>query len=268
MRCFHLSPLLVLVSLIISGCGGSTQTPSSPSGTLTGNWEIGLFPNNSSQTAPEIGGYITNTNNAVSGTLLMQGLTCTSSIVTLPISGTITPEGNISFAGTSSEGLTLSAAGVIEYPPSPVPGIWYPLSGAYTLSGCAGSQSGSIEGLSEAVLRAGTYTGTFQSASGNSFGVSMPIVQSGPDADGEYTLTSGTVAFTGSQCFSTGTITSSNVFGGNVDVTVSLNNNGTLEITGAHAPLPTFIIPVISYRVTGGTCGSDTGSGVLTWTAS
>jgi hypothetical protein len=200
----------------------------------------------------------------------MQGLACTSSTVSLPITGTLTPDGNISFTGTSSGGLTLTIIGTYAFELPRVPGISYPLNGTYSITdSCVSNQSGSMMGLAAIALEPGTYTGTFQSSSGNTFGVSMPLAQSGPDADGEYSVAPGMATITGSPCFSTGTITSSNVFGGYVDVTVNLNNNGTLEIMGSHpAGVPGPYIPKESYRVTGGTCASDTGSGLLTRTTS
>jgi hypothetical protein len=270
------SPLLLLpfglLIALVSGCGGSLNgTSKYPN--LTGNWNIGLIPSNQLQTGPRLGGYITNTNSSVSGTLLMQVPTCTPSQVSLPatspvsipIAGILAPDGNISFTGTSSDGLTLSVTGVVAYPSgSPPPGIVYPLDGVYTIAGgCTASESGSIVGLSVLPL-ATTYTGTLQPASGNSYGMSLAVAESGPNGEGVYTL-SGAATFTGNPCFSTGTITSGVVFGDNVDLTISLSNNSSLEFTAYAPPVPPdTLLNVNLYSVAGGTCAGEMGSGVLT----
>ncbi|MGA7339658.1 MAG: hypothetical protein WBE72_21455 [Terracidiphilus sp.] len=269
------SPLLLLSFglpiALASGCGGSSGGTSKYLN-LTGNWNIALTPSNPMQIGPLLGGYITNTNSSVSGTLLLQVPACSASLVSMPatspvsvpIAGTLAADGNIAFTGTSSDGLTLSVNGVVTYPSAPVPGIYYPLDGAYAISGgCTASESGSVIGLAVLPL-ATTYTGTLQSASGSSYGASLTVAESGPNSQGVYTL-SGAATFTGNPCFSSGAITSSVVFGDNVDVTISLNNNSSLEFTAFAPPVPpNSLLTSILYNVSGGACAGDAGSGYLT----
>jgi hypothetical protein len=207
-------------------------------------------------TTYDMGGYLTNTNGAVTGTLhtIEQGANCYQIDQAIPITGTITTDGTVSLTSAAVANQIFSVRGDV------LGGV---LDGTYAISGgCAAGESGTVIGELMPSLT-GTYTGTFYPASGAFTGATITVTQSGPNADGEFSLP-GTASFSGSPCFTTGTVTSSTVFGEYIQVTIGTDKGGVVQFTGLAAAVGSDDIFIDgSYAVTAGTCAGDTGSGVL-----
>jgi hypothetical protein len=267
MRCF-VAAFLVLPA-ILAGCGGSSSSSLGNSPTsypaLSGNWSIALIPSNPLAFEPELGGYITNTGGAVSGTLHAVDSSCFTAAQDIAISGSVTPEGSITITSAAVSGQTISFTGFTGPSNAPARDPLV-LIGSYSITGgCAGGQSGTILGNVVPPLT-GTFSGTFESVSGLSIPVTISVIQSAANSDGEYTV-SGAATFTGSPCFSAGTITSSVLFGENLQATITTDKSGVLQFTSIGILLSSTSSSGITilgeYKVTAGSCAGDTGSGTL-----
>jgi hypothetical protein len=134
------------------------------------------------------------------------------------------------------------------------------LTGSYSVAGgCANGDKGTVVGETVPSYT-NTYSGTFVSVSKVSVPVSMTITQSGPNSDGFYQVT-GSGTFTGSTCFSTGTIASSEILGDYMDVTLTTNNGGSVEFIGEVSDTAGAIAG--GYTVTAGTCAGSSGTGTI-----
>lgn len=265
MRCSPTSLLIPLAALL--GCGGAPNglPPASPPSypNLTGNWNLILVPSNPLVLGPDAGGFITNTNGSVTGILHITDTNCYTAAQDIPVTGTVTSAGILALNSAMVAGQMLSITGIafVGNGSSATLANLSLIDGNYTFTGgCLNGESGLVVGEMVPPVT-GNYAGTLQSASGQSFSVNASTTQEGPNADGEYNI-SGSVTFTGSPCFSAGTITSSTIFGANIEVTITATN-GTMELSGQI--LPTVPMSIIgSYQVNGGACAGDTGSGTLT----
>ncbi len=247
---------LFLIALLAPGCGGksggtgsTTSTPTYPS--ITGNWSLAASSQVTSQTFL-MGGYLTNTDGTVSGTLHILNSPCYSLTEDVPFTGTITTAGAFSATSTQIASQTITVSGTISGSTLS--------SGTYSITGgCANGDKGTVTGYIVPPFT-NTYTGTFVSGL-TSVGVSVTTSQSGPTSDGIYQVT-GSATFTGSPCFSSGTITASEIAGGYMEVTISTPNGGTLEFAGEITNSSGKTITV-TYEVTAGTCAGNSGSGSL-----
>jgi hypothetical protein len=266
MRCNVSTLFFFLLSAFVSGCGGSATTTSSPIAypNFAGNWNIFVVPSNPQVGSISFGGSITNSSGSASGMLHAQGSACYPISQDVPVSGSLTPLGNVTLTSTAVAGqtLTITALSNSVYVPATNPQVMF---GNFTISGgCADGESGTVNGLVAPSLN-GVYAGTFQTVTGSTFGASISLLQGGPNVDGQYSV-SGSVVFTGSPCFSTGAIASSTIFGDYSDVTINTNDGGTMEFRGiTFSPITTpMSILVEYYRITGGACDGQTGGGQIT----
>jgi hypothetical protein len=235
--------------ILLSGCGvGSPSSSTYPN--ITGNWALAAetpfvdFP---------FGGYITSSNGVVSGTIHVTG--CLEALPTedFTVSGTLSPSGVLVATATgTSSGQSIKFGGTVS---------------GNTLSGGTYSWSGlCLPGLSSGPLLgtmvpsySNTYTGSFvSSVSGLTIGTTIIATQSGPDSDGFYHL-SGTASFTESPCFSSGSITGSDVAGAFATVTIATNNGSTVTFTGVLTGTGNTITG--EYQVSSGSCNGDNGTG-------
>ena len=247
--------LPAFASLLI-GCGGSSggitrvnPPPSYPN--LSGNWSV-LASSNVTGAIYVLGGYMTNTDSSVTATLHVSplGSGCYQADEEIPFTGTITTGGSISLTSTAVANQTISVTG------STLGGSV--LNGTYKIAdGCAAGDNGAVTGLIEPSFT-GTYTGNLQPASGAAIAMNATLTQSGPSADGEYNL-AGSAQFSGSPCFTTGTITSSTVFGESVQVTIGTEQGSVVQFTAIAIATPSAITMEGEYQVTAGSCSGAAG---------
>ena len=249
------SILLTSFAVVFSGCGGSgsgTMATNSPPSypTITGNWALTA----SSQVTKlnyQMGGYITNTNGDVSGTLHLLNSGCFTPMQDIPITGTVSTAGAVSATSSavSSQVVTISgtvASGALS-------------SGTYSIKGgCGNGDSGTVTGFI-APPYSNTYSGTLLSVSKISISTTITTSQSGPDTDGLYHV-SGTATFSGSPCFASGTITGSDIAGAYMAVTITAND-GSSVVFGGYITDSTGKTISGDYQVTGGKCSGDYGTG-------
>lgn len=250
--------------ILLSGCGGGSSTPAPtptpvPQLALTsGNWDFAA----ASSSGPSflIGGNVVQTGTSVTGGLRVINSACFTPSTAVPISGTISgPTATVTSAAVASQTINASLSGSATS-----------LTGTYTVTGtgCAGGDKGNIAGVLVPSIT-GTWKGTFISnaVAHPSMGVTAPITEGAADPSGAFVLT-GSAAYVGSPCFTTGTTatatTTSGMAGRTVDVFFKNDDASTVEFVGAlnNPAAPTQVNG--TYTVTGGLCAGDTGTGQLT----
>jgi len=256
MRCFV--PAFLVLPVILAGCGGSSGT-STPSGisprtypTLAGNWTVSAASNLTGATYL-LGGSMTNSGATVTATLqvLPDESGCLPTGEPIPFTGSMTTRGAISLTSAVVASQTISISGSTLGS-----GL---ITGTYKIAGgCAAGDSGTIEALVDPSFT-GTYAGTMQPTSGASVDVSAAIVQAGPNADGEFSVT-GTAEFSGSPCFTSGTITSSTVLGEYIQITMSTDKGGAVQFTALGIALPQVTEIEGAYQITAGPCAGASGT--------
>jgi len=263
MRCVRRFVFLCALPLLMAGCGGSAgsggSAPVYPD--LTGNWNINIISNLSGIVDRNfvVGGYISNTEGSVSGILHVTGSNCYTAATDIPITGAITTKSVLSISSAPVAGQILTVTGIAVVTPSGNGAI----GGTYTIAGgCAGGDNGMVIGILQPPFT-NTYTGSMTlGLSNSSIAMTMTTVQSGPDADGEYSVT-GSATFGGTACFTKGTITSSAIFGGEIQVSITTDNNGSVQFTGMANPNPDGISILASIKATSGSCAGQIGIGIL-----
>jgi hypothetical protein len=258
MRSPALLTVVAFVSLL-SGCGSNPSKNVAPA--LNGNWAIKAV-SQTTGTTYLAGADLYTTAGKITGLLHFLNMPCGFTINGImydtPVTGTLSPNGNLQLSTPDMNGLTLKmtatwSSGVIS-------------SGTYTVSGqCMyemNGDHGTLTGFPVAALN-GTYTGSFVSASGVPIRATMSLSQLGP-SNGIYSL-KGTATFTGSPCFTTGTIDMNAydfLVGSSVQFPLVTSNGSVLfqgQVTDATANTING-----QYVVSGGDCSGDTGSGSAT----
>lgn len=249
---------VMLLCFAFSGCGGGSSSSNPPGSTFTitsGNWDFGAASNSGAQFI--IGGIVTQSGSNIVGTLRVINSACFDITVPVPVTGNV--------SGQTATVTSASVAGQIIS--ATLTGSANALTGTYivTGTGCAAGDKGTLSGSLVPSI-SGTWAGTFvSSAIGNpQIGVTSPITEGSFDATGIFTLT-GTAAFSGSPCFSTGTFATGSGMAGRVsDVIIKNNDGSTAEFVGlmTNPAAPTQMTG--TYTVTGGLCDGDSGTGTLT----
>jgi hypothetical protein len=243
--------VLTVVSLI--GCGGGGSNLTSPSQSsypfLTGNWSVSAN-SKIAQTTIDIGASIVSTQGTVSGVLHVLSSNCYAWNADVPFSGTESTTGAFSLTTSPVAKQVMTIKGTMTSSS---------LSGTYTVTGgCANTDSGTLVGQTVPAYNV-TMNGKFLSNSGLSIPVNIVTTQAGPDIHGMFSVT-GTVTFTNSPCFATGTITNSIVTGAAIGVTITANDGSYVAFSGWNASGTITGL----YLVTGGKCSSDMGTGTVT----
>jgi hypothetical protein len=242
------------------GAGGGIPGSTSHGVNIAGNWQ---FSTTSTAGMPPatIAGSVAQSGVSVSGAVHVDGSNCFDHLTTIGLTGTLTGS-DISLTSASVAGQLITFTGTIS--DDALNGTDSAFAGTYTINGCANGDQGNVTGIKIPYI-ANILNGTFTASGGGTFDVAGDIAQDSTSSDeGSFGVT-GTVTFSTSSCFSSGTITSgtfpsgSFIMGTFVALEIETDNGtvtflGTLnrdrsEIRGA-------------YTVVGGTC-DDTGTAVL-----
>ncbi len=266
---------LYAISLLwLAGCGGSSQNgmqppPQTPQfGIVSGNWDLDML-SLSPALGMRAGGSLVQNGTAISGLLHISGSPCFDPLADdLVVSGTATGGagpfgGTITFSTAPVRGQTITFTSGSQLPT--LPGLNNLLNGSFTLSG--GTCSPEVRGvLAGGVVTpaTGTWKGAFTPSLVGAvpLGVTANLMQSGPDAHGFFQI-SGTFAFTGSKCFTSGTITSSNVVGASATFTIVTNDSSQLFFSAMLPDAANGASLQGPYQIQTGACSFDSGDGLL-----
>jgi len=208
-----------------------------------------------------IAGSIAQSGVSVSGAVHVDGSNCFDHLTTLGLTGTLTGS-DISLTSASVAGQLITFTGTIS--DDALNGTDSAFTGTYTINGCANGDQGTVTGIKIPYI-ANILNGTFTASGGGTFDVAGDIAQDSTSSDeGSFGVT-GTVTFSTSSCFSSGTITSGTFPSGNFIMGTSValeieTDNGTVTFLGTLNRDRSEIRG--AYTVVGGTCG-DTGTAVL-----
>jgi hypothetical protein len=252
---------------ILVGCGG-TQTTATSSGTgttttttgpnATGNWQINLAATTSKLPISTLTGFIqenaeTTASQFTTADFLETPTTQTSCFETatapMPFSGDTNGTAlEMTSLAFNNQYLTLSGTLGTATPIT--------MTGTYLFtSGCANADAGTFTGALYTALT-GTYTGTTPTTP---IGINLTVTQAPTGNDHGVLELSGNATFSGSSCFSTGTIdaTRSYVTGQNAVVTLVTNdlNSADVVLTGTINVSATQI-SLTSVAITAGNCAT------------
>ena len=260
-----------LLAGLLSGCA-SANMPGTPLATnsyaqVSGNWQF----NSSSPPASRLsslGGSLSVNGSAVTGTLhaLAASGQCLQASAAVPVTGSIDASGRLTLSAPLSGG-TLAIAGTLADDRRSL------LTPTYTVIGgsCAFPAASPVSARDTPVVTAqqfqpvtGTYTGTLTTTDGETFALSSTLTQtSQPDADGVYHVT-GSASSPGNACVPASLpATASTLDGGSLSTTYTDATTGT-SITGTATTSADASTLTVSSWTINSTCGSGTGSGLLT----
>ena len=255
--------LVVLCGLVcLCGCGGSSgTTPVSQGpqfGIASGNWDLVMLTLPFSS-AMQAGGSLTQTGTTISGTLHITGSPCFDPVADDVIVNGTASDGVISMTTVPVRGQTITlTSGSL---PPPLPGSNTTIFGSWKLTGgtCADGLQGNVSARLVRSLTGtwkGNVTGLFNA------GVTAVLTQTGPDAHGFFHL-SGSFSFSGSACFTSGTISNSQLTGATFDVLINTSDAGQTELSGTMDNLGPAAMQS-TFDILSGVCSGEFGLGRLT----
>lgn len=267
MRALNIA-IIGALARIVCGCGGgSSSSGSSPAFSIqSGNWNISAVSSAGPGSNFSAGGNLSQSGSNISGILHFVGSPCLDFLTDVPVSGSVSGQKvTLTSPVITGEVVTVNASGSATA-----------LSGTYTLTASGPSCGASDQGTFTATVVpsvSGTWHGAFSSSvnPGTNINVSANITQSAaPDAHGFFPIT-GTLTFSGSSCFTAGTVVSgplaSNIAGSTLNLFISTNDQPSPGLTSFDA---TADVPATASAMTGnylviqGNCSLDAGTGHVT----
>jgi len=262
LRLKHLFAASTLLCTLLTGCGGGNSSNSNPSAfsIQAGNWNV----NASSTFAPGnnfiVGGNLTQSGSSISGVMHINNSPCFILASDVPVSGSISGQ-TVTLSSAASVGpvVTVSANATSATA----------MTGTYTVAGtCADGDKGTISANLVPSIT-GSWHGTFTSqvTPGTTINATANLTQSPtPNADGFFPVT-GTVTFTGSPCFTSGTIVQSIAAGSVIGLEITTNDQptpGEVVFAAIIDSPATGTAATGSYEIAAGSCVNDTGNGHIT----
>ena len=259
MRLKHLFAASALLCTLLSGCGGGNSSNPSAFSIQAGNWNI-----NASSTAGGndfiIGGNLTQSGSSISGVMHIVHSACFNLTTDVPVSGSVSGRVVTLTSAPLNQVVTVTAIATSATA----------LTGTYTASaaGCSAGDEGTISAnLVPSVT--GSWHGTFTStaSSGTTINATANLTQSPTaDADGFFPVT-GTVTFTGSPCFTSGTIVQSIAAGSVLGLEITTNDQpapGDVVVALVMDSPATSTAATGAYQIDAGSCNGDAGNGHIT----
>jgi hypothetical protein len=199
---FWLSLLSVALILVFTGC--QALSGSSDAALARGNWALAATSSNPAVGTIRVGGNLSQSGRTLSGSMYVVGSLCFD--VSQPLSFTGTVKGKqVTLTSATVSGQVLRVALTVTSSSA--------MSGTYTITGgCGDGDSGSVDAHAVPSI-SGTWKGSVTGSGGSNVDLSIALTQAKTaSADGSFPLT-GTLAYTGSTCSVSGTITSAFVAG-------------------------------------------------------
>jgi hypothetical protein len=257
--------LLAIGMVGVWGCGGNASS-SQPFAIQSGNWSISGASTAAPGNSFSGGGSLSQSGSNVSGVMHFLNAACLDG-TDIPVSGSVTGQKiTLTSPAVLGQVVTVNASGSATA-----------LSGTYTMTvtgpNCIGASND--QGTITAALVpsiTGTWHGSFTSlVSGSSINATANLTQSAtPDAHGFFFIT-GTLAFTGSPCFTSGQVEStplqSGIAGSEVGLNITTNDqpspglttfNGTVDVPSTANSISG------SFGVRSGNCAVDLLTGRMT----
>jgi hypothetical protein len=264
-RLTKMGSLTLATVLALTGCTSIskpappvTVTPPVSSSNITGNWGGNVTPSVGTP-LPLFGSIDQSGGETSSGQFTTSVLhitsSCFSAIPDIPSQGFV--QGNaVTLNSFAVDGQYLNLTGTSADNGSSI-------SGTFSIYGnCANGLAGNFS-INRYAVVGGTYSGTLNATSGVAYPLSLSVTQmTGANGAGGFEI-SGTATLSGAACFAQGTASQqSQISGPNATFAFVSTNGATLALSGVF-DVTTSHLTQVSYVLSGGTCGSQTGSGVL-----
>lgn len=246
------------ILFVACGCGGGSAPATMstvPQILASGNWELLLIPQTNPPVPLILGGNLMQQGSNILGVLHAPASPCFDAVLDdLVVSGALDGQ-TLTFSTEPVRGQTIMISATTKSV-----GNTSTMTGNYTFSGstCTGA-AGTVAALLIPPLT-GTFTGPLTgSLTAN---VTVNLTQTGPDAHGFFHL-SGSLTFSGSPCFTSGTIASSSLSGIIADFVVNTSDGGETDVAGLNSLLGLTPSLGASLSVQSGTCAGFFGDGFL-----
>jgi hypothetical protein len=201
-----LAIFIMVLPFLFTACGGSSSNTVTPSGSIAGNWQMSLQPTNSNESPRTQSGFLLQSVNAVTGSLLLTDSPCTA---VGNVSGTLSGT-NVSMV-VDPNGVQVNLTGTVGSGQSSMTGDYTILS-----TGCSAAGASPDTGTWTATLVppfTGNLSGTFTSHTGTTYAATGMLTQ-GSNTGLSNAPVTGTLNLTG-YCFATanivGTVSGTNV---------------------------------------------------------
>lgn len=244
----------IVLALVLSGCGGSSQGPLIPFS--QGLWEISGTSTSNPSLNFDLAGSLMQNGASVSGIQHFRSSACFPFSTDIPASGKLT-DTQLDLTLSLPGGQKITLSNLIH--PGGHPQF---LNGPYTVSGpgCMAADQGN-GGLSAQAFTA-SWIGTLTSSTGAKANMMLQLTQTGPDAHGLFSAT-GSATITGGTCFSAATIDPSTVLLGKGSTLVLDNSvagtSGKTVLSGDFFPASNVGFGSFNgtYTSTQGTCSEN-----------
>lgn len=262
MRPFQLA-IASAILFVACGCGGGSTpaTTSTLRPTLaSGNWDLLLLPQTNPPVPVTLAGSLMQQESSISGILHARASQCFDPVLDdLVVTGSVDGR-TITLSTEPLRGQSITISATVMSANAQNIGNVSTLTGNYTFSGsaCIGA-TGTVAALLIPPLT-GTFTGSVTgSLTAN---VTADLTQTGPDAHGFFHL-SGNFTFSGSPCFTSGTVVNSSLSGILADFAINTSDGGNTSVTGLNSLLGLAPNLGVNLDVQSGTCAGFFGQGFL-----
>jgi hypothetical protein len=205
------------LTMAFAGCGNGASLADTK---LTqGNWSLVADSSNQNTGTFSIGGNLTQAGQTLSGTMYVAGSACFDVSQPVLLTGDMSGE-QVTLTSADVNGQVVSIAGTRTTASA--------LNGSYAITGgCGAGDSGTVAAYAVPSMT-GSWSGPVAGSGGPNVTLAMALTQATEaSADGTFALT-GTLAFTGSSCSVSGTVTNSSIAGSYIVL-----NGTTVETDGS-----------------------------------
>ncbi len=252
--------LLLTSTLGISGCSSALiPTPAAGKTVVTGNWQLSSTTADAAK-LPMLSGELTGGGSAITGIFHSSAAsTCISPKTAIELTGSANAANQLTLKAAQLAGGTLTVSGTLAADGKSLTNATYNVTGG----SCAFARAVPVNAQAFASIN-GNYSGTFSDPDGQVLNITASLTQTpSSDTDGNFTL-SGTGNLGANPCFNSPvSVTDSQVTGGSFSLTYADSTTGnSVQANGTFSPDGT-TLTVTQWTLTG-TCGPDTGTGLLT----
>lgn len=239
---------------LLAGCG-QINSPLRVGTAMAGNWSFA----NSSNVVLNLG-FTQGSYETVSAVGRLEGTSCAGTGTDILLTGSVDGDNNATLISSAFGGTTLTIKGQVAANGKGMAGATWAFAGG----ACASLGTGNVTATNYNTI-GGTYLGTFTDANNNPIGVSTFLQQTTqPDPNGQFSM-SGSATFPANMCFTQQpTVTSALVTGDSLSVTLTDPGSGAVLTASGTFNSAATQLTIASWKIVGGSCNGDSGTGSLT----
>ena len=252
--------LLLTSTCALTGCGSALiPTVAASKTTVTGNWQLSSTIADAAK-LPMLSGELTGGGSAITGIFHSSAAsTCISPKTAIELTGSADARNQVTLKGAQLAGGILTVSGILAPDGKSLSNATYNVSGGT----CAFAHAVPVNAQAYSSIT-GNYSGTFSDPDGQVLSITAALTQTpSSDTDGNFTL-SGSGNLGANPCFNSPvSVTDSQVTGGSFSLTYADSTTGnSVQANGTFSPDGTTL--TVTQWTLAGSCGPDTGTGLLT----